>query len=174
MFTGENWQEGKIRFGFVLWYGEYSTQENNNLHLFSIWGKFDHYSHFFRWANVEFRSLPSRKEENSEAAGSADDGTCLTLQPSSRPSPVPPRRRAAPQVSEAAVHRLCGRQRGEVAFDLWCTTRLVQGGAVRGSQAGVMRIPSVSEGLQMCSTPHAMFIIHYSIRTSLSSEKDQG
>lgn len=170
MFTGENWQEGKIRFGFVLWYSEYNTQENNNLHLFSIWGKFDPYSHFVRRANVEFRSLPSRKEENSEVAGGAGDGT-WPYSLAVGPILLLPQLRRWARLSYTGS---AADSEERWLFDLSCTTRLVQGGAVRGSQAGVMRIPSVSEGLQMCPTPHAMFIIHYCIRTSLSLEKDQG
>lgn len=60
-----------MRFDLVLWYGEYSIQENNNLHLVSIWGKCSHYCLFLRWANVEFSSLPSLKEEISGIAGSS-------------------------------------------------------------------------------------------------------
>lgn len=171
MFTGESWQEGKIRFGLVLCYGEYNTQENNHLDLVSIWGKCKHHSHFFRWANVEFRSLPSPKEEISDVAGSVHyvtrsynlaAGQFLLLL-----------HVTALQMSEAVVHRLCSGPWGKVVFYL-STTHFVQGGAVRVSQAGVMRIPSVSEGLQTCPTLHAMFIIHYSIRNSLISEKDPG
>lgn len=71
MFTGESSQGGRMRFDLVLWYGESNIQEKNNLHLVSIWSKCGRYCLFLRWANVEFSSLPSLREEMSGAAGSS-------------------------------------------------------------------------------------------------------
>lgn len=71
MFTGESSQWGRMRFDLVLWYGEYNIQENNNLHLVSIWSKCSHYCLFLRWANIEFSSLPRLREGMPGTAGSS-------------------------------------------------------------------------------------------------------
>lgn len=168
MLTGESSQGGRMRFDLVLWYGEYNTQENSNLHLASIWGKRSHYCLFLRWAHVELSSLPSLREEMPDTAGSshcvpgAQGRTWLSLL-------------CLPWRTQAVLHRLSEHSKYSWFFGFCLpTTHLVQRGAIQGSQAGSMWIPSVFEFSQMCFILHDTFISCYSFRINLISEKNPG